>query len=115
GYVIDYWGTKNEVEEDVKRWPTGTRIGLQISSLYCLWEKYLKLFKQRNPQLNLQWDLFVVVNILKVWKGNDMTTMQITVLLLAILVAVGSCIYARLRALIDDLDYKIERLENKGK
>ncbi len=40
GYVIDYWGTKYEDAEDVKRWPTGTRIGLQISSLYCLWEKW---------------------------------------------------------------------------
>ena len=40
GYVIDYWGDKHEDAECVKRWPIGTRIGMQISSLYCLWEKW---------------------------------------------------------------------------
>lgn len=40
GYVTDYWGNKHEDAEEVERWPTGTRIGMQISALYCLWEKW---------------------------------------------------------------------------
>ncbi len=42
-----------------------------------------------------------------------MTTMQITILLLTILIGVGCCAYARLRALIDNSDYRIEKLEVK--
>ncbi len=49
----------------------------------------------------------------KLLKVNEMTTMQITVLLLTVLVGVGCCVYARLRALIDNLDYRIEKLEAK--
>ena len=40
GYVEDYWGKKYANAENVRRWSIGTRIGFQISALYCLWEKW---------------------------------------------------------------------------
>jgi len=38
GPCVDAAGTAHDNAEDVAIWPAGTRIGLQISALYCLWE-----------------------------------------------------------------------------
>ncbi len=40
GFVLDFWGKKHEHAETVERWPPGTRVGMQISALYGLWEKW---------------------------------------------------------------------------
>tara|TARA_Y100000310_G_scaffold265257_1_gene276188 strand:+ start:961 stop:2994 length:2034 start_codon:yes stop_codon:yes gene_type:complete len=40
GFVRDFWGKKHEHAETVERWPRGTRVGMQISALYGLWEKW---------------------------------------------------------------------------
>ncbi len=37
GYVVDYWGKRHVDAETVERWPNETRIGMRVSSLYCLW------------------------------------------------------------------------------
>ncbi|HUS47820.1 MAG TPA: terminase gpA endonuclease subunit [Phycisphaerae bacterium] len=37
GFVVDYWGNVHEDAEQVERWPDETRVGLQISAIYCLW------------------------------------------------------------------------------
>jgi phage terminase large subunit GpA-like protein len=43
GTVVDYWGEEHDDAEKVTRWPNETRIGMQISALYCLWEHWGKI------------------------------------------------------------------------
>ena len=40
GGVADAYGEWREDAEAVEQWPVGTRIGMQISALYCLWESW---------------------------------------------------------------------------
>jgi len=40
GFVVDAYGEQHEDAETVEAWPEGTRIGMQISALYCLWERW---------------------------------------------------------------------------
>ncbi len=46
GEVVDYWGEVVEDAEAVTRWPTGTRVGFQISALYCLWESWASVVSE---------------------------------------------------------------------
>jgi len=43
GYVVDAWGEIHADAEKVERWPNGTRIGMQIPALYCLWEHWAEI------------------------------------------------------------------------
>jgi len=40
GQVTDAWGQQHDSAETVTAWPPGTRIGVQLSALYCLWERW---------------------------------------------------------------------------
>ena len=43
GRVIDADSIMHQNAEEVEHWPTGTRIAMQISALYCLWESWAEV------------------------------------------------------------------------
>ena len=43
GKLLDAWGNEHDSAETVTAWPPGTRIGLHVNALACLWESLASL------------------------------------------------------------------------
>ena len=44
--IVDLWGEVHERAETVRAWPSGTRIGVQLGALVCLWESMARVAAQ---------------------------------------------------------------------